>query len=282
MDRVLSTHLIRNHRLTSVWLDRIWNAGIPKVEIFCARQHFDYRNEAQVAELAHWFRDSPLKLHSLHSPMFNDEVNGRTGPDSVLDITEPNKARRIAVVDEIKRALEVAETIPCQYLVQHLGVNYQEFDERRSDCAFTSLEEIVLFARHRGVEVLLENIQNDFSSSERLNWFNRQTHLDLNYCFDIGHAHIMESVADAYDQMRPAIRSTHIHDNNGKEDSHLVPESGTIDWRKAMKLLRSVQGQYPLLLELREHPEVENPVDVAARAFDRLENLKNSEEEDER
>ena len=71
MKRALSTHLFVNHRLTTVWLDRIWNAGIPLVEIFCARQHLDYRDRAQIAELGHWFHDSELKLHSLHSPMYS-------------------------------------------------------------------------------------------------------------------------------------------------------------------------------------------------------------------
>src|SRR5271168_3356542 len=66
--RALSTHLFVNHRLTTVWLDRIWSAGIPLVEIFCARQHLDYRDKAQIAELGHWFRDSELKVHALHSP----------------------------------------------------------------------------------------------------------------------------------------------------------------------------------------------------------------------
>ena len=47
MQRALSTHLLVNHRLTTVWLDRIWEAGIPLVEIFCARQHLDYRNQAR-------------------------------------------------------------------------------------------------------------------------------------------------------------------------------------------------------------------------------------------
>jgi len=32
--------------------DAIEQAGVPEVEIFCARQHLDYRNKAQVAELA--------------------------------------------------------------------------------------------------------------------------------------------------------------------------------------------------------------------------------------
>ncbi len=66
------------------------------MEIFCARQHLDYRDKAQIAELGHWFRDSELKLHSLHSPMYNDEIWGRSGPHSVITITEPVKVEAAA------------------------------------------------------------------------------------------------------------------------------------------------------------------------------------------
>src|SRR5690349_17578289 len=131
MQRVLSTHLSVNHRLTVAALDRIMQAGIPAVEIFCARQHLDYRKKSQVAELGHWFRDAALKLHSIHSPMYTDEIWGRSGPQSVITITERAKAKRIAMVDEIKRALEIAETVPFRYMVQHLGVSGEEFDEHK-------------------------------------------------------------------------------------------------------------------------------------------------------
>jgi len=180
MQRALSTHLFANHRLTTVWLERIWNAGIPLVEIFCARQHLDYRDKAQISELGHWFGDAQLKVHSLHSPMYNDNVWGRTGPNSVITITEPVKSKRLDMVDEIKRAIEVAETVPFHYLIQHLGVAWEEYDERKIDAAFSALEEINLFARQRGVEVLLENTPNELSSAERLMLFLNVTHLNLN------------------------------------------------------------------------------------------------------
>src|SRR5512146_1371945 len=109
MDHVLSTHLFVNHRLTVAMLDRIQHAGIPAVEIFCARQHLDYRDKAQIVELGHWFRDSELKVHSVHAPMYTDEIWGRSGPHSVITITEPVKAQRIKWTDEIKRAIEIAE-----------------------------------------------------------------------------------------------------------------------------------------------------------------------------
>ena len=276
MQHALSTHLLVNHRLNTVWLERVWESGIPAVEIFCARQHFDYRNKEQVNELAFWFRDSEMKLHSLHSPMYSDDCWGRTGPGAVITLTETNKPRRLVCIDEIKRALEVAESIPCRYLIQHLGVSDEEFDERKLEAAFTSLEDLSLFARQRGVEILLENIPNRLSTAERLRYFFDVTHLDLGLCLDTGHAHLDTGVAAAFALMKDRIRSTHVHDNDGHNDNHLFPflaAAGSIDWKSTMELLRSHEDQYPLLLELRESSEVPNPLAAVREVFDKLEAL---------
>lgn len=278
MDRVLSTHVIVNHRLTTAWLNRVEGAKIAAVEIFCAPQHLDYRDKSQIGELGHWFRDSPLQLHSLHAPLYTDEVWGRSGPHTHINVTERSKADRIRWIDEIKRALEIAEVVPFRYLIQHLGVSGQEFSDYAVEAAFSSLEELVVFARQRGVEILLENTPNEFATAERLQYFNAATHLNLNYVFDLGHAHIGSGVAHEFEIMKPRIRSLHVHDNDGREDQHLFPLSGggTIDWPAAMGLLRSLPEPVPLLLELREVPEMEHPLEEVARAFERLESIESN------
>jgi sugar phosphate isomerase/epimerase len=276
MDRVLSTHLMSNHRLTSSLLDRIGRAGIPAVEIFCARQHFDYRDEGQIQELAYWFDESELKLQSVHAPIYTDAVWGRSGPHAVITITEPVKIHRITMVDEIKRAIEVAERIPFRYLIAHIGVGGEEYEERKLDAAFSSLEELKNFAGQRGVEILLENIPNGFSSAERLLMFLQVTHLNLGLAFDVGHAHMGAGVEHEFAVMRDRIRSTHVHDNDGRDDSHLFPmvsEGGTVDWPAAMRALGSRPGQYPLVLELREPAGMKNPIEAAIQSFEKLENL---------
>lgn len=278
MEHVLSTHLFVNHRLNTVWLDKVRQAGVPAVEIFCARQHLDYRDRAQINELGHWFGDSELKLHSLHAPMYSDDVWGRSGPNSHINITEPVKSKRLLMIDEIKRALDIADVIPFRYLIQHLGVSEEEYDEHKIDAAFTSLEEINLFAHERGVEVLLENIPNQLSSAERLVNFLNLTHLKMGFCLDVGHANMNEGIATAFSILKNRIRSTHLHDNNGKEDNHLFPffsEGGTIDWKKTMELLRSADSQYPLLLELRETPEFPFPhsLETVKQIFEKLESI---------
>jgi sugar phosphate isomerase/epimerase len=78
------------------------------------------------------------------------------------------------------------------------------------------------------------------------------------------------------------IRSTHVHDNDGKEDLHLfpmlAPGQGTIDWPHTMQLLRSQDDRYPLLLELREVPDMGPPFDTVRKLFDTLENLTTNDE----
>jgi sugar phosphate isomerase/epimerase len=181
------------------------------------------------------------------------------------------------MVDEIKRALEVAETIPFRFMVQHIGVGGEEYDDHKVEAAFNALDELNSFARQRGVEILLENIPNGLSSAQRLVDFLHVTHLNMGFCFDVGHANMGEGVEAAYETMQSRIRSTHLHDNDGKADRHLFPflaEGGTIDWKRTMELLRGHGEQYPLLLELKEVPEYgPHPFDKAKEIFERLESL---------
>ena len=56
-----------------------------------------------------------LELHSLHSPTERNLAEGRDSGASI-SIADTERIRRIDAVDEVKRALEVAERIPFRYL----------------------------------------------------------------------------------------------------------------------------------------------------------------------
>ncbi len=157
---------------------------------------------AQISELAHWFRDSDLKLHSLHAPMYTDEIWGRSGPQSVITITETVKAKRIAMVDEIKRAIEIAETIPFRYLIQHIGVGGEEYDERKLDAAFSALEELSVFAGSAASRSCSKTFPTRSRAPSAWCVFLDLTHLKLNFVFDVGHANIGEGVETAFSLMK--------------------------------------------------------------------------------
>ncbi len=250
MRKAMSSYVFIQQRLHPGHLDTLRRGGAEAVEIFAARNHFDYGDRQQVREIANWFRQSGVPLNSLHAPMFSDYEWGRTGTPPV-NIADREKRRRVESMDEIKRALEVAEQLPFRFLIQHVGTPGEAFEPQKFESTLSSLEHLHAFAKPLGVRILLENIPNELATPERVVEYLRVLHLeDLGACLDFGHAHIMGGVAQSFETMKDHIRSTHVHDNQGERDSHLWPGEGTIDWQQAMALLRTARHAPPLLMEI--------------------------------
>jgi len=270
MQKAISTYVYVKQRLHPGLLDALVRGGAQAIEIFAARQHLDYANRKQhVREIADWFRTSGVPLNSVHSPMHADYESGRAGGQPV-NIAVTDRGRRVEAMDEIKRALEIAEQIPFRFLVQHMGAGGEEFDDRKFEAAMTSVEHLRAFAKPLGVSLLLENIPNELSTPDKLVEFIRGSHFeDVGVCFDLGHAHMAGGVSQAFEILKPYIRSTHVHDNAGDRDAHLWPGGGSINWKEAAELLGSSPHVPPLLLEV----EGDEKTDVPARmseAFRRL------------
>src|SRR6185437_480981 len=190
MTRVLSTHYFRRQRLGAAQLEQIAATGVDAVEIFCARPSFDYRDRGQMADVAAALKTTGLAVHALHSPIYADEKEGRSG-EPPIHIADSDPRKRLEAVDEVQRALAFSEHTPFRYLIQHLGPPRIEADQRFADRALTSLERIRLLAKQAGVSVLVENIPNGLGVPERLATFLHACHLDdVGVCFDSGHANL--------------------------------------------------------------------------------------------
>jgi sugar phosphate isomerase/epimerase len=271
MLKAVSTYLFVKERLHPGILDGLARSGVQAIEIFAARQHVDYANRKQhVKEIAEWFRGGGIPLNSVHSPLYADYEWGRAGAPPI-NLTSTDRAHRVEAMDEIKRALEIAEQIPFRFLVQHLGVSNESFSEKKLEAAMTSIEHLRAFAKPLGVRILLENTPNELSMPDKLVDLIHQSHFDdVGVCFDFGHAHLTGSVREAFEILRPHVCSTHVHDNAKDKDSHLWPGQGTIDWKESMELLRSAPQTPPLLLELESDEKV-NPLEKLPSTFEKLE-----------
>lgn len=271
MLKAISTFIYVKERLHPGLLDGLVRGGAQSIEIFAARQHIDYANRKQhVREIADWFRSTAIPLNSVHAPLYADYEWGRTGSPPV-NIASTDRAGRVEAMDEIKRALELAEQIPFRFLVQHIGVADEAFDDRKFEAAMTSVEHLRAFAKPLRVRILLENIPNELSTPERLVEFIQTSHFDdVGVCFDFGHAHMMSDVPQAFETVKAFIQSTHVHDNHKDRDTHLWPGAGSIDWKQAMKLLQSAPQTPPFLLEIEENEKI-NPIEKMEETFRHLE-----------
>jgi len=282
MQRILSTYLFVSKKLTRELLGQVRDAGFQAVEIFATRSHFDYATKAEVQTIALALADYQLQLSSLHAPTSRDMSVNREG-GVPLSVTEVERVRRIEATDELKRVIDVAEDLAFPRMVLHMGGSREAADPRKRDAAFSTLEHLVLHARHAGVTICLENTTSEMGEPAYLRSFVDETRLTgLRFNFDIGHAHLSDGdeggrIARSLEPLRELVASTHIHDNHGEKDEHLAPYDGTIEWAEAVKLLRGLPGgEVPLTVELKERtgpdaPTVADQISLAAKSLDRLE-----------
>jgi sugar phosphate isomerase/epimerase len=251
----ISTHLYHERRLGPEHLRELAEFGFQQVELFATLGHFDYHDEAAIADVASWLREARLELHSIHAPIVEHLTNGQWGPP--LSTAAAAEETRSHAVREAIAAVQVARQVPFRFLVVHLGIPdaYQtQAGGNVRDAARRSIEEIAAAAAPLGVQVAVEVIPNRLSAAQALV---RMLEEDLELpapgagiCLDMGHAFLMGDLADAIEIVSGELVTTHVHDNGGKDDDHLAPFDGKIDWATALMSLRKVGYEGSIIFEL--------------------------------
>lgn len=266
----VSTHLYHEERLQKAHLLEIAANGFGTVEVFATRSHFDYHDEAAIQSLKGWLAEARIDLHSVHAPItdvFADGRGRRTFSTAARDIDA-----RTATLHEMQAALNIAKTIPFEFLVVHLGVPAAQNparDDNHREAAISSVEDILEMAGAAGVKVALEVMGNDLSTAPDLVEIIERSFegADLGICMDVGHAHILGDVAEAIETTSEYLVTTHIHDNRGQSDDHLVPYQGSINWAAAIMAFEKIGYDGVLMYEVKaaESPRAVLERMVAAR-----------------
>lgn len=91
---------------------------------------------------------------------------------------------------------------------------------------------------------------------------------------DTGHANLGDmTVVDCIHMGGDLVRTTHLQDNHGKQDDHLPPGVGTIDWPPVMKALADVGYRGVYMVEISDCPPDREP-DARADTFTAARNLR--------
>jgi sugar phosphate isomerase/epimerase len=276
----ISTHLFHDARLTREHLVHIAAHGFETVELFATASHYDYRSEAAASELAEWLADTRLELHSVHAPVMDAMRQGKWAGS--YSNASGNETRRRAAMAEARAALQLATRIPYRFLVVHLGMpagaggNVEQVPpgDNQPDAARRSVEEIVELAAAVNVKVAIEVIPNPLSSAASLVRLIEDDldGIDAGICLDYGHAHLMGDLGEAIETMSGHLWTTHVHDNGGRRDDHLVPYAGSIDWDLALMETQKIGYDGVMMFEVGS--DGGDPVDVlkrCAKARERLE-----------
>jgi sugar phosphate isomerase/epimerase len=270
----ISTHLFHDQRLTRDHLAQIAAHGFEAVEVFATRSHFDYHDAAVIKELGGWLKDTGLALHGIHAPIVESmNGGGKWGP--AISNAVSDTAKRQAAVREADTALNIARELGADVFVVHLGTPTVQGGENSRTAAFRSVEDICRLAEPVEIKVALELMPNPLSDAAQLV---AMLDRDLEFpkagiCLDFGHAFLMGDVADQIEMVAEHLMTTHVHDNGGKKDDHLVPFNGRINWDMALMTMQKVgyDGTYMMELANSSTPgEVLQKAQSARKRFEKL------------
>ena len=160
---------------------------------------------------------------------------------------DPEERRRWLLA--MKKAIRGTKALGCQRFVVHPLFPYMDTAEH-PDEVWAMNEEFIAtladYAKDYGVTVCFENmpfpafpITTVDHCMEMLDRLGRD---NLKICLDTGHAAIFygSDVAAAVRRIGDRLEAVHIHDNMGKEDEHLIPGNGVIDWDGLCAALKEI------------------------------------------
>ena len=273
----ISTHLCLSERLDRDHLVEIAAHGFEAVEVFAVRDHFDYHDRRAALALAEWLDDTRLALHSLHAPIAAEYAKGKWGTS--YSLAAADEPRRKQAVEETMSALGLAALVPYKVLVLHCGVPapYGGPADNHVPSMVRSIEELSPVAARVGVRLAVEVIPNELSTPVSLvDLLESDIDADdLGICMDVGHARLLGDVVDAIETCSGHLLTTHLHDNRGRTDDHLVPGQGVVDWDAALLAFQKVGYDGAWMFELAVATERRTVLERAVKARERFESLLN-------
>ena len=150
-----------------------------------------------------------------------------------------------------QKELLTAKYLHCKHFVIHPDMPYGWGEEPIKEKAFQrtveTIEKLLPTAKEFGVTLCLENMPfaggHSFSTIQEVQ---RVIHTindeHLRACFDTGHCSVTnESPYESIVALGKDLAVLHIHDDIHKQDRHLVPFQGQIDWMAVIKGLREIK-----------------------------------------
>ena len=238
-------------------------AGMPYVVLTCDMIRMIAGDPGMAGQFRRDAEASGVRFVDSHAPFASEEY-----------LIRPAEGRE-SMLTRNRLAIEIAADMGVDTITIHIGNPRPEYAgytaDQLCDAAKRSLEELLPCAERCGVVICIENIWFPTTHPGRvLEIFDAVRSDFLGICYDAGHANLMDrgrlyddcAAKKAWEgwgeipweehcleRFLPHIVNTHLHDNDGSFDQHLLPGDGNISWEKIVPLLkraprlRSIQSE---------------------------------------
>ena len=200
--------------------------------------------------------DAGLAIDSLHGYINLEQFDG-----PAFDLSSPDTDVRQASLEIARGEAEYARRLGCRNVIVHpVGPGDTEHDAGRPDALRRSAERLVRIAERADVRFLVENMPPPMFGRDAKFLRAVADTLDstrLGLAYDSGHATLAGRPVEIIRDMGPRLWGVHLHDNNGREDDHMLPGMGVVPFEDVARALAEVKFAGVFMLEIyRDTAEV--------------------------
>ena len=213
----------------------------------------DWRSLPDPGMLRDRLADAGIALHSAHGCW-----GGQSIAADRVDLGNLDPDAWQSSVDDLKRCLDWLASAGGTFLVVHPGGLSDAADApARRDALARGLLALADHAAGTGLVACVENMPPGVHPGSRMaDLAGLVAELDrpeIALALDTGHAHISADPASETLAAGRWLRTTHVHDNDGRHDHHLPPGLGSLDWDGWRSALDAIDYDGPVMLECIRH-----------------------------
>jgi sugar phosphate isomerase/epimerase len=210
------------------YLRRIAEAGFTHIH-WCHHWYSDFLYSShEVVQIARWMDEFGLAVLNIHASRGQEKDWG-----SLREYV------RLSGVELVQNRIQMAADLHSEVVILHVPPspdNDGSPDGKFASQLYRSMDALTGFARARGVRIALENmIGDDYIMLDAL--LSRHDPDILGFCYDSGHANMGPDGLGELERHKDRLIAVHLHDNDGHNDQHKIPFTGTIDWERMMRII---------------------------------------------
>jgi len=252
--------MIYSHENIEKLLPILTDIGVNNIEIRPNIHHFELDDSKVLDNLKKKIENHHLSVSAIHMPMKS------------VDISCLEEYNRVRSVREVEKTVLAAYRLDAPLIVVHPGGMCRDISKReeRLKNSIVSLTEIAEFCNQWNVKLTIENTPPGRIGDS---WIEIKKIIDelesdsVGICLDIGH-HLLNNdnrendkisldLEEKLGELKTRILHIHIHDNDGKEDLHLLPGEGLLPWSSFLSFLKKINYNNTLILELKNQTKID-------------------------
>lgn len=210
------------------YLRRIAEAGFTHIH-WCHQWNTDFLySKYEVEAINRWMKEYGLAVLNIHASRGQEK-----------DWGSPREYARLSGVELVQNRIQMAADLHSDVVILHIPPPPEgdgSPDGKFASQLFRSMDVLTEFGHARGVRIALENMADDgYVLIDAL--LSRYGADVLGFCYDSGHANMGPDGLGELERHKERLIAVHLHDNDGKNDQHKIPFTGTIDWMRLMQII---------------------------------------------